>query len=1351
MPGSYGRLLVDGSGAMVFFDRSCPTCAFISPAGQSGTLVALGSDTAFQLTPLDGSFAIFRSDGYLVRQNVLPTVLARRFVWTASPVLLDSVVDTTGRGFKLTYSSGLLTQITDFASRSTGATIASGKLVKVTYADGAVDSLTYNANNLLTQLNSRTGGVWNYGYNALFQGDTVRAPSATDYTGASVRPTTTVVTAAEVQWQSGIAGTSLGAPKGSVRPDTIYQSSTDPVGSVTKSQADRLGLATKVIDPLGHITTITRDTLGNPTVVRDPTGRVTTGTYVGYFLTAAYDSSTGQLVKYTYGLSTANQGSSYGWIDPDGGGGEVGNALSLNATDDQTVAAANRVYNTLGDPTAGANLPASDGKYTIQFKLIAITPTVTSGNNSTITAILNTEYSTNSGASWTSVGGPSNVTATRSTPGVTTTTEVFAPTLTFSGGGPVWIRLILRGTASGTLSGGQVKVLVFANGVTEPYPVTWFRSGGSAPARLLAVEGGPSRIDYSYHDGTLGPKGALMLEYVGNTLAPGSVPQGGALVARHYPNAYGQDTLVVDGLDHKTRSVYAALVSGGDLVKTINPVGDSTRFHYDSYGLPDTTTLPNGVKEGLARDVLNRIYQARNGLGYVTQYTHSTIGLSRVIDPKSQVYKFGLNSWGLMVSQHDLGDTTKVDSVKYDAAGRVRTVITRRGDAITLTYDQLGRLQTRTGPDFPAESLSYGLLSAGGSWVVASSAHGRDSLAFDKAGQLVYALQRLPGDPTTYAMTYSYDTTGHLINRTALPNGTAARWVYRKNLGVLDTLCAAGVCTFTTRDAELKTLQRDHPGGQVPWLETFFYDSLHRVTFHDMQGGNPGLESSYRYDMLSRVIHSVSTPKDTFWYDAAGQLINACNRPSSSPCTNEYNQADLVAYAYDSAGNRIDTTAHAVIAAGNRVTQFKGYAITYDANGNTIKKAGLGTVGIWTRTDTTTFEWNAIGQLVRVETWPASGAHTVVTFRYDALGRRISKRVNMTTTRFLYDRDRVLMDLDSATGVMKAEYGYTDGGALYAIRTATDTMIVISTPTIGTVLGTQRARDGLILKDFPDRAGNDPPFPWGQEPPDTGFIVRYRMAQQEYDQEIGIYHMGARYYDPMLGRWLSEDPVGIEGGMNLYQYVGNDPVNRRDPSGLGACEWISAYTFHCYAYESDCLGGSLQRCVSGMAMAFCASIGGRWVDGSRTCVMPGVPGSRGGGTTTGGHVNERASSDPGKEAVKECRAAILSTTFSLAADITLVVPAIKAYKLFAQGGRLEVYALLRSADGARSVARGVGLRSVEITRAGRATVGATVGEQIAHRTGHARFEGDGFNWRDITPIWGTGRAAGKIGPACSPD
>ncbi len=61
---------------------------------------------------------------------------------------------------------------------------------------------------------------------------------------------------------------------------------------------------------------------------------------------------------------------------------------------------------------------------------------------------------------------------------------------------------------------------------------------------------------------------------------------------------------------------------------------------------------------------------------------------------------------------------------------------------------------------------------------------------------------------------------------------------------------------------------------------------------------------------------------------------------------------------------------------------------------------------------------------------------------------------------------------------------------------------------------------------------------------------RYFFTGREYDKETGLYYYRARYYDPAMGRFLTQDPIGYAGGMNLYGYCGNNPVNFVDPWGL---------------------------------------------------------------------------------------------------------------------------------------------------------------------------------------------------------
>ncbi len=647
-------------------------------------------------------------------------------------------------------------------------------------------------------------------------------------------------------------------------------------------------------------------------------------------------------------------------------------------------------------------------------------------------------------------------------------------------------------------------------------------------ASVTRITGDVTRLDVVYHTGSRGPAGAVDSVLGANRAL---------IYSTHLPDALGRDTVVRDGAQHVTRIQHDS--TWGNVRQVTNPQGSVFRVHYDPAGRVDSAWIPASGLYTYQYDPLNRMTQVKNPLGYVTRYVYGATTLDRVIDPKGQIYKFTYNPLGLLVARHDLADTTKADTLKYDESGNTRTVRTRRGDVITITYDLAGRALSRSGPDFPVDSFKY---DPAGRWMVAWNANQRDSSAFDQAGRLATTRQAMLGG-VTYQLTYTYDIRDRLINRSAPNGGNLTRHVYNASTGVLDTLCAASACVAFRHNSELLTDRRTYnPGLGGNWFQERVFNSSHSASSDSFSIAS--LDASFgtfwHYDSLERARseefpgHGLLPPSmSVYSYDPAGRIANRCAL-TQGICFNEYGSEGL-AYSYDLAGNRTDSAANAAIGPGNRTQTFKGYTISYDANGNALSKTGPGA--------SYTYTWDALGRLVEVR----NGGGLIATYSYDALGRRVSgTAADGTFERYVYDGDHVILDVNGAHA-LKVEYGYEPGAdRLFAIKNsqgAAWTGVAIADPKIGTIRGIANLSGGAIRKQYWTTV-------WGDAESDTGVVTRFRMAGREYDQMTKLYYMRARYYDPEVGRFLSEDPIGIAGGLNLYAYANNDPVNRRDPFGL---------------------------------------------------------------------------------------------------------------------------------------------------------------------------------------------------------
>lgn len=180
---------------------------------------------------------------------------------------------------------------------------------------------------------------------------------------------------------------------------------------------------------------------------------------------------------------------------------------------------------------------------------------------------------------------------------------------------------------------------------------------------------------------------------------------------------------------------------------------------------------------------------------------------------------------------------------------------------------------------------------------------------------------------------------------------------------------------------------------------------------------------------------------------------------------------------------------------------------------------------------------------------PASSQGAAGTFSYvfNAKGLRAVKVDGAPSAArfFHYDRDGQLIAESDLAGTMLREFVTLDGLPL-ALYNAGASMRYVHPDHLG---GPQKMTnaDGTVRWDLRQK-------PFGELVAAGGGATQnpQRFPGQYYDAEFGIHQNHFRDYDPTLGRYLQSDPIGLEGGINTYAYVGNNPVNRIDPLGLQA-------------------------------------------------------------------------------------------------------------------------------------------------------------------------------------------------------
>ena len=482
---------------------------------------------------------------------------------------------------------------------------------------------------------------------------------------------------------------------------------------------------------------------------------------------------------------------------------------------------------------------------------------------------------------------------------------------------------------------------------------------------------------------------------------------------------------------------------------------------------------------------------------------------------------------------------------------------------MTFVYDDLNRLVQKTLPpnnvQLDPQITDYGY-DLQGNLDSVINAVGEVDMRYDRANRLISSFARDPGGGGDVDPEYTYDLNGNRITMT-------------------DPL----LTTYTYDALNRLTLMTNTSGDTT----TFTYDALSRRT--SMTHGN-GVVTTYTYDLVSQLLSLVHKRTDettinsfTYTYDNGGNRLTKTDNDGTSsytydvlnrlvkvtdPFPDPEMPLELESFTYDAVGNRVNSNQNGLSTFNktNQLTEDAFFTYTYDLNGNLSEKTNKDDILL-----STLFKYDAENRLIRIIREDTSE----VNYRYDGLGRRVEKDVAGVVTRYAYDNEDILQELNGAAIV--ARYTHGPGIDEPLIMERDGERFFYHADGLGSVT---ELTDSKVSPEVVQSYVYDS---YGQIVQQVGTLANsHTYTGREFDSESGLYYYRARYYDPQAGRFITEDPIGLlAGDVNFYRYVSNNPVNLIDPQGeaanivIGAIGGALAGAFVAAATDGNILAGAL--------------------------------------------------------------------------------------------------------------------------------------------------------------------------------
>jgi RHS repeat-associated protein len=555
----------------------------------------------------------------------------------------------------------------------------------------------------------------------------------------------------------------------------------------------------------------------------------------------------------------------------------------------------------------------------------------------------------------------------------------------------------------------------------------------------------------------------------------------------------GNLVAITDALGNTSTRTYNG---AGQVISQTDPLGETSTVAYDGTDIASITD-PVGRTTTFFTDSAGRRVANTDATGALTKYTYDALNqITQVLDANSGLTSYSFDPDGHLLSVTDSQNTSTPTIFTYDNTGRMASRKDPLGNQETFQYDGTDRLTQFTDRRGKVTSYTYDGL------------HRRTSSGFGKSG-------------STYesTITYAYDAGNRLTQAVDSISGMITRGYDGLNHLTSETT-PQGAVSYTYDNACRRTSLT--PPGQT--AVNYFYDSGNRLTQITQGAANV----SFTYDAANRrstmtLPNGVST---AYTYDPGSDLIGIAYVNGSAALGN-------LAYAYDPARRRVSVSgtnartgvplaiSSTAYNAANQLTTWGTANLFYDANGN------------MTSDGTHSYAWDARNHLTSID------GGTTASFIYDPFGRRASKSIFGTTTTFVYDPTNAIQEVIGGSNGGNSLMGRTDEAFQ---RTDSAGARDFLTDAIGNTIALTDSNGAVQTQYTFEPFGNT--IISGSSNTNS-----FAFTGRELDG-TGLYFYRARYYNPVLQRFVSEDPIGLRGGTNTFVYARNNPTNLRDPLGL---------------------------------------------------------------------------------------------------------------------------------------------------------------------------------------------------------